>query len=348
MTRGNWNNAVGIRRLGSLPTVLLGPWALLFSAAMPATGIEVLWTSPNTTVTVDPPQGLEFENPLTGTETVLGYAVAEWLDADYSAGPPRWYDDWSVSTTAIDGYAHQIWMRTNGHHIWTTSTVPGSMVSIHLAGDENDGLADVEVDGSLVAQLDMGTPGGAVAAILVTDLPNTTHFFEIFDRGTGQLGGDDVATMGAAVLGDFDPLEACCYPDQPCQDQTISVCQSAGGVPQGVERTARPSRALRRVVTLGEFARMNDPLIACPTEEYPRAKPPVAPTRSARSNRLAAFQTACAKICFLAIAWRAMALRWAKARHALPPFALRRSGRNPPPNTKPIQEASSGGTKPLR
>ena len=54
---------------------------------------------------------LEFENPLVGTETVLSDPVLDWRDADYAAGPPPWYDDWTVSGSPIDGNANEICVR---------------------------------------------------------------------------------------------------------------------------------------------------------------------------------------------------------------------------------------------
>jgi len=185
---------------------------LLLLLAAPAQGIVVLWHSGNTTVTLGLPfDDLEFENPLSGAETVAGYSVLQWRDADYNAGPPRWYDDWSVSHPAgIDGNVNEIWMRQAGQRIWTATTTPSTVVSIHLNGDGNDGLADVKVDGQLVAQLDMGTvPGSDRACIVVTDLPDATHDVEVLDMGMGQY-GDDLATLGAAALGagPGTPLEA--------------------------------------------------------------------------------------------------------------------------------------------
>jgi len=172
-----------------------------------AQGITVLFTAANTTVTLGV-GGLEFENPLNGTETVQGYRIIEWLDADYSAGPPRWYDDWTVSDPAgIDGNANEIWMRRASQWIQTASTLPSSLISIHLIGDNNDGLAEVSVDGVLVARLDMYTsPGSDAAFILVQALPNTAHTIEVADAGFGQ-GGSDVATFGAAALAQAPDLE---------------------------------------------------------------------------------------------------------------------------------------------
>ncbi|MDH4239213.1 MAG: hypothetical protein OEW48_06595 [Phycisphaerae bacterium] len=170
----------------------------------PAEAATILYQSPNTDIDLSMPYtSLEFENPLAGTEMIKGYAVKEWMDADYAAGPPRWYDDWNVNDSAgIDGYANEIWMRWAGHSIWTSSTIPSTAVSIHLHGDDNDGLADVLVDGILVARLDMGTRLGTQnALIIVKDLAHITHHIRVNDLGVGpNTGQDDVATMGAAAL----------------------------------------------------------------------------------------------------------------------------------------------------
>ncbi|MHC4544202.1 MAG: DUF7901 domain-containing protein, partial [Planctomycetota bacterium] len=172
--------------------------------ALPAEAANVLYQSANTVIYLgEPYASLEFENPLAGTEMIKEYAVKEWMDADYDAGPPRWYDDWSVSDPLnIDGYFNEIWMRMLGHSIWTSSTVPSKTVSIHLHGDDNDGVADVLVDGILAASIDMGTsPGTDNALIIVKDLANITHHIRVNDLGVGpSLLGPDVATMGAAAL----------------------------------------------------------------------------------------------------------------------------------------------------
>jgi len=173
--------------------------------AAPAEAVTVLWQSANTDIYLGEPYGsLEFENPLAGTETIKEYAVIEWMDADYDAGPPKWYDDWSVNDPlGIDGYFNEIWMRWGGHSIWTSTTVPSKTVSIHLHGDDNDGLADVLVDGILVARLDMGTPAPAPenALIIVKNLAHITHHIRVNDLGPGpNTNQDDVATMGAAAL----------------------------------------------------------------------------------------------------------------------------------------------------
>jgi len=170
----------------------------------PAAAVTIIYQSANTDIDLTQPYGnLEFENPLAGTEMIKGYDVIEWRDADYAPGPPPWYDDWSVSDPAgIDGYANEIWMRTSGHSIWTTTTVASTIVSIHLHGDDNDGLADILVDDILVARLDMGTsPGTQNALIIVKNLAYITHHIRVNDLGGGPSAlGTDVATMGAAAL----------------------------------------------------------------------------------------------------------------------------------------------------
>lgn len=88
----------------------------------PAEAATILYQSANTVIYLgEPYTSLEFENPLAGTEMIKEYGVKEWMDADYSAGRPRWYDDWNVNDSAgIDGYANEIWLRwggiRSGHH----------------------------------------------------------------------------------------------------------------------------------------------------------------------------------------------------------------------------------------
>jgi hypothetical protein len=185
-------------------TRLLG--AAVLAVAMVANyavqGATVLWKAPNAAIYLGlPSTELEFENPLAGTETVLGHAVLDWRDADYNplVNPP--YDDWSVFTGGgiIDGTATEIWMRQVGQYIWTTTLVPSEIVSIHMTGDQNDGLADVYVDGNKVASLNMNSPvvGGTVL-IIVGGLPNTTHKIEVDD--VSVTFNTDVHTFGAAAL----------------------------------------------------------------------------------------------------------------------------------------------------
>jgi hypothetical protein len=134
--------------------------------------------------------------------------VLEWRDADYSAGPPPWFGDWSVNNPgAIAGWFDQIWLQNQGDSAWTTTTVPSPVISIHLNGDNNDGLAQVLVDGAEVARLDMNYPGGPggqwrqTVQIIVRGLPNTTHTVQVNDLGFDPSGmGDDVAINGVAVL----------------------------------------------------------------------------------------------------------------------------------------------------
>ena len=176
---------------------------LCLVGATPAWAATVISQSANTDVVLGLPYwDLEFENPLSGTETIQGYNVLQWRDADYDPGPPRWYDDWLVShPTEIDGGPTEIWMRRPGHAITTTTTVSSSIVSIHLQGDDNDGVAQVLVDGAEVAILDMYTQGGSqTALIIVKNLSFYTHTITVNALGSGSGLGDDVATLGAAAL----------------------------------------------------------------------------------------------------------------------------------------------------
>jgi hypothetical protein len=191
------------RRIG------LAVLALALFIGLTVQGATVIAKASNAAVHIGLPfVQLEFENPLAGTETVLGHAVLDWRDADYAPGLPRWYDDWTVSDPAIiDGNANEIWLRQSGHSAWTATTVPSTIVSIHLNGDNNDGIAQVMVDGNEVARLDMfyNPPGGGTETtlIVVSGLGNTTHTITVNDLGVGPGGGaasDDVAILGAAAL----------------------------------------------------------------------------------------------------------------------------------------------------
>ncbi len=173
-------------------------------AAAPASAVTVISHSANTDVILGAPfDSLEFENPLSGTETAQGYTLVEWRDADFLMGMPPFFDDWNVNDPfRIDGNVNEIWLRQRGHAAFTSTTAPGTIVSIHLVGDENDGVAQVLVDGLEVARLDMNTQGGPqTACIIVKGLQNTPHNIEVHDLGPGPSGaGDDVAILGAGVL----------------------------------------------------------------------------------------------------------------------------------------------------
>jgi len=157
--------------------------ALALTLAAPAnlSGATVVSRASNTAVYLGlPAVQLEFENPLMGTEKVMGHPVLNWRDADYAAGPPRWYDDWIVSTPAeIDGTATEIWLRRAGHSASTTTTVPSAVVSIHLTGDQNDGLAQVMVDGAEVARLNLYSASPETALVVVRGLALTTHTLQV-------------------------------------------------------------------------------------------------------------------------------------------------------------------------
>lgn len=190
----------GAIRLG---VVVLITAALLLLAGS-ASGIEIISQSANTDVVLGlPATSLEFENPLAGTETVYGYKMLEWRDADYAFGPPPWYDDWTVNNPGIDGNPSEIWMRSAGHSISTTTQVAGRIISIHLPGDGNDGIAQVMVDGVEVARLWMNTQGAPDRAlIIVKNLANSTHVIDVNDLGADprRPADDDAHCFGAATL----------------------------------------------------------------------------------------------------------------------------------------------------
>jgi hypothetical protein len=183
--------------------------SLAMQTALVVHGATLLSKAPNVAVDIGLPfNSLEFENPLAGTETVLGHVVLDWRDADYAPGPPPWFDDWSVSNTNFcDGSlsGEEIYLRAQGVSASATTTVPSRIVSIHLNGDNNDGIAQVLVDGAEVARLDMFFAGQAgqcceTALILVTGLSDATHTITVNDLGAGQGGGVDVHIMGVAAL----------------------------------------------------------------------------------------------------------------------------------------------------
>jgi hypothetical protein len=197
--------------------------------ASPALGINVVSTASDTTVTLgEAYSSLEFDNPLTGSETVGGYRVAEWRDAGWSCPTS---EDWTMTgacTTCPEpccpivcayGYANEIWLRSAGHSATTTTTVASSAVSVHLFGDSNDGMVDILVDGSLKATLDMWTNTTDTALVIVTGLPQTAHTILVLDQGVSQQAGgssDDVALMGAAaLLPQFDPQPYLVYDVPP-------------------------------------------------------------------------------------------------------------------------------------
>lgn len=176
---------------------------LLLAFAVPCGAITVISQSANTDIILGLSFAeLEFQNPLSGTETVQGYSLAEWRDADYSPGPPPTYGDWIVSNPGvIDGNPNEIWLRTQGHSAGTSTTVASDVVSIHLTGDTNDGLAQVLVDGVEVARLDMYSASPHRALVIVKNLAWAAHKITVNDLGMGPSGqGDDVHIFGAGVL----------------------------------------------------------------------------------------------------------------------------------------------------
>lgn len=177
---------------------------LLLTMPWPAQGSTLIWRAPNASVTFGLPfASLEFENPLSGTEMVFSHTVLEWRDADFEYIPAPWFDDWTVSDpNNASGRPEEIYLLAANVSAQTTTTVPSTMISILLSGDDNDGKADVLVDGTTVAQLDMYTPpagGCPTTLIIVRGLANTTHTITVNDLGPGQ-GGSDVHIGGAAAL----------------------------------------------------------------------------------------------------------------------------------------------------
>ncbi len=182
--------------------------ALAVFVGFAAHGATVISKAPNVSVHIGLPfNDLEFQNPLAGTERVLSHAVLDWRDADC---PPNL--DWTVSDPLKAGYSLsclELYLLQAGVSATTATLAPSQIVSIHLNGDNNDGIASVQVDGVEVARLDMYFAGAGgqcceSALVLVTGLPNTTHTITVNDLGAGAGGqmADDVHLMGAAALKD--------------------------------------------------------------------------------------------------------------------------------------------------
>jgi hypothetical protein len=184
---------------------LLVPCAAVLACllASPAWGATVVSTAPDTTVYLGQDCNA-LEDPPIGS-TLNGFRVMEWRDADY-LGPGN-YKDWNaVATGLVDGDANEVWIRAdNGDLIVTQSTLTGRAVSVHVAGDSNDGLAEILVDGASKATLDMYTagPGADCVQVVVRGLPLVLHTIEVVGTGDGSggTGVNDVAVKGAAVEG---------------------------------------------------------------------------------------------------------------------------------------------------
>ena len=196
-----------LKRLSTFTKMIVaGMAAFLLLNCPPVHGATLISKAANATVYLGlPSAALEFENPLAGTETVIGHAVLEWRDADYAKPGHPLYDDWTVSdTNNIDGDTHEIWMRQTGQSIWTVTTVPSTILSIHMTGDANDGRADVLVDGSTVASLDMwdAVPGGTVSKMELEHEDDVlVYSYEI--AVAGKDGIDAVKTFVSALSPKF-------------------------------------------------------------------------------------------------------------------------------------------------
>ena len=185
--------------------------AAVLALGLQAAAITITYRAPNAACHFVPTnvgaQGLwEFENPLTGNEYVFGHKVLNWRDADYMPGTPTPYDDWQVWPQGgrIDGCDSEIWMRDNTEPqqwIETGTQVASTIVSIHLPADDNDGLCQVTVDGKIVLKADMGCPFDTQERliVIVSGLPNATHWIEVQCQGWGTY-GCDVHCWGAAAL----------------------------------------------------------------------------------------------------------------------------------------------------
>ena len=185
--------------------LLIAVALLLFTGLLVSStqAVTILWKHPNATIRIGLPyRSLEFEDPVAAySKRVDSYWVLEWLDADYLG--LNNFEDWTGNNAGIQGNPDEVWMRNLGHSIWTQTTVSSYYVSIHLNGDNNDGLVDVLVDATLVAKLDMGTAGIPQTALIVYRSGTyDTHTITVNDAGWGPRNrlGDDVATLGACAL----------------------------------------------------------------------------------------------------------------------------------------------------
>ena len=185
-----------------LGTVVL---AVAMLAGFALQGATVLYQATNTAVYLGLPAAqLELSKPLTGKEKVLDYKVLDWRDADYIPGSPPFYADWTVftNTYGIDGNPSEIWMRQQGQWITTTTLVSSAVISVHMTGDDNDGVGEVLIDGTSVAKLNMyNWPGSQTVLIIASNLNFGIHIVTVKDLGPipGQA-GTDVHTFGAAAL----------------------------------------------------------------------------------------------------------------------------------------------------
>jgi hypothetical protein len=161
-----------------------------------APGVEVLlnYTGPGIE---DPAIGTMLTGTLAGCPAAGGDGfVRQWRDSD-SGGAPDW-----TPTGFVQGSADQAWLRDAGASITTMTTAPSEVVTFHLEGDSNDGRAELYVDATLVARLDMFDTGFNRIIVVVRNLARTPHTLLIDDIGVSNFGsGDDIASFGGAALG---------------------------------------------------------------------------------------------------------------------------------------------------
>lgn len=177
---------------------MLAAAAAFLVALTPAAAITVVSQSANTDVFLGATMTeSEYQNPLVGSEMLRGYRILEWRDADYVPAQANPYLDWT-GPAGLSGNASEVWLLNNGDWLSTATTVPSQVVSIHLPGDMNDGLAKVMVDGIEVARLNMNTPNTPDRAlVIVKNLAHSTHAIRVEDI---DLVNDDVHCFGAAAL----------------------------------------------------------------------------------------------------------------------------------------------------
>lgn len=175
--------------------------ALAGFTASPAWAISEISSTSDTTVTAGLNKSV-LEDPLVGSPSE-DCLVAEWVDADTAACPGWTYFD-NLGDGVLSGNPEECFLLSNNlDSLTATTTVPTEIVALHLAGDINDGLSEIRVDGVLKATVDHFTnsPPADYAQVIVTGLALGVHTIEIRGTGTSTTGGagNDVALLGAAA-----------------------------------------------------------------------------------------------------------------------------------------------------
>jgi len=136
----------------------------------------------------------EMENP-----RVIGNhrSVRRWVDIDGPSGG-GWGKNGNLDGNGVEGWL----LDTNASIYTSVSSTTG--ISIHMRGDNNDGVAQIKVDGNLKVELDMWTGGGYPenVQVLIEGLSEYSSYTVLVDdMGSDDYGDDDVAVFGLAELG---------------------------------------------------------------------------------------------------------------------------------------------------